>query len=157
MAHGFYCHAPDLLPAANGLVNTSLEDYRQQAVGHLLAMNSPRIIVGASLGGLLALMNSEFAYELVLINPMPPAPLHMQIPTRENYPDIIPWKSDASLTGTRRALFDCDETTCLYAFRHWRNESGSVMNTAMQGVEVERPKCPVFVIASGHDSDIPLN
>jgi len=155
-AHGFHCHAPDLLPSASGLARTSLEDYSQQVKQHLLAMDSPRIIVAASLGGLVALMNSELADAMVLINPMPPAPSHVQMPKREDYPAIIPWQLNASLSGTRRALFDSDEMTCLYAFRHWRNESGAVMNKAMQGIEVARPECPLLVMASEQDTDVPF-
>jgi pimeloyl-ACP methyl ester carboxylesterase len=156
-AHGFHCHAPDLLPSASGLASTSLEDYSQQVEQNLLAMDSPRIIVGASLGGLLALMHSNDAEALVLINPMPPAPWHAQMPTRENYPAIIPWQTNASLSGTRLALPDSDEMTCLFAFRHWRDESGTVMNEAMLGVEITQPGCPVLVMASGMDTDVPVS
>ena len=155
-AHGFHCHAPDLLPSTSGLENTSLEDYRHQVMQHLLAMDSPKIVIGASLGGLLALMNSEAADAVVLINPMPPAPWHTQMPERENYPAIIPWQTNASLSGTRRALLDGDEMTNLYAFRHWRNESGAVMNEAMQGLEVVGPECPLLVLASEQDTDVPF-
>ena len=154
--HGFHCHAPDLLPSTSGLENTSLEEYSHQVRQHVLEMDSPKVIVGASLGGLLALMQSEAADAVVLINPMPPAPWHTQMPAHENYPPIIPWQTNASLAGTRRALFDGDEITCLYAFRHWRNESGAVMNEAMQGVEVVRPECPLLVMASEQDTDVPF-
>jgi pimeloyl-ACP methyl ester carboxylesterase len=156
VAHGFEVHAPDLLPSGNGLANTFLEDYRQQVHQHLLLMRSPKIIIGASLGGLLALMNADHADAMVLINPMPPAPFHLQMPSRENYPDVIPWKSNASLSGTRRALFDGDEMTCLYAFRHWRDESSAAMNAAMAGINIIQPTCPGLVMASEQDKDVPF-
>ncbi len=156
-AHGFYVHAPDCLPSTAGLANTTLQDYQLQMQQHLSAINSPKIIVGASLGGLLALMNADQVDAMVLINPMPPAPFHLQIPTREKYPDIIPWQSSASLQGTRRALFDCDDMTCLYAFRHWRDESGAVMNAAMAGVTIVQPVCPVLLMASEQDKDVPFS
>lgn len=155
-AHGYHCHAPDLLPSVSGLAKTSLQDYSEQVLLHLQAMRSPKIIVGASLGGLLALMNSEVAEALVLINPMPPAPWHAEMPAQENYPAIIPWQTNASLPGTRQALFDCDEMTCLYAFRRWRDESGAVMIDAMQGLAVARPECPLFVMASEQDTAVPF-
>lgn len=156
-AHGFTVHAPDLLPSENGLAKTSLEDYRRQVQQYLSLMNSPKIIIGASLGGLLALMNAGQADAVVLINPMPPAPRHSRMPTRDKYPAIIHWRSNANLQGTRRALFDCDDMTCLYAFRHWRDESGAVMNTAMAGVDVVMPSCPMLIMASGQDSDVPFS
>ena len=123
LAHGFEVHAPDLLPSVHGLAATTLEDYCRQVQQNLSVLKKPKIIIGASLGGLLALMNAEHADAIVSINPMPPSPLHKLIPHREKYPGIISWRSQASLAGTRRALFDSDEMTCLYAFRHWRDES----------------------------------
>lgn len=156
-AHGFDTHAPDLLASSSGLSNTTLEDYSQQVQQHLLAMKQPKIIIGASLGGLLALMNADQANALVLINPMPPAPWHLALPTQETYPAIIPWRSRASLSGTRRSLFDCDEMTCLVAFRHWRDESGAVMNAAMKGVALVAPQCPVLMMASELDDDVPFS
>jgi pimeloyl-ACP methyl ester carboxylesterase len=156
-AHGFHVHAPDCLPSTSSLAKTTLQDYQQQMQGHLLAMRSPKIIIGASLGGLLALMNADHADALVLINPIPPAPFHLQMPTRENYSDVIPWKLNASLQGTRSALFDADEMTCLFAFRHWRDESGAVMNAAISGVDIIQPLCPVLMMASVQDKDIPFS
>lgn len=158
-AHGFNTHAPDLFPSTGGLANTSLEDYRQQALQHLRKMGSPKIIIGASLGGLLALTcfgEAEQLDAVVLVNPMPPAPLHLSMPALEKYPDIIPWKTNASLQGTRRSLFDADEMTCLYAFRHWRDESGAVMNAAMSGIDIVQPCCPILVMASEKDIDVPF-
>jgi hypothetical protein len=54
-------------------------------------------------------------------------------------------------------LFDAYEMTCLYAFRHWRDESGAVMNTAMAGINIVQPKCPVLVMASEKDVDVPFD
>jgi esterase/lipase len=158
-AHGFHVHAPDLIPSPSGLSETSLEDYSRQVQKHLHAMpnSAPKIMVGASLGGLLALMNAECTDALLLVNPMPAAPLHARMPIREKYPCIIPWQANASLQGTRHALSDCDELTCVYAFRHWRDESGMVMNTAMSGVNVDMPSCAVFVMASENDQEVPFS
>lgn len=156
-AHGFDVQAPDLLPSVNGLANTSLEDYQRQMQQHVLAINSPKIIIGASLGGLLALMNADHADAIVLINPMPPAPWHAQMPVQGHYPAVIPWQTRGSLRATRRSLFDCDAVTCLYAFRHWRDESGAAMNAAMAGVDIIQPNCPVLVMASEQDKDVPFS
>ena len=156
-AHGFDVQAPDLLPSVNGLANTSLEDYQRQIQQHVLAINSPKIIIGASLGGLLALMNADHADAIVLINPMPPAPWDLHMAAQEHYPAVIPWQSRSSLRGTHRALFDCDAVTCLYAFRHWRDESGAAMNAAMAGVDIIRPNCPVLLMGSEHDKDVPFS
>jgi hypothetical protein len=68
---------------------------------------------------------------------------------------VIPWQRDARLTGTRRALPDADEATALFAFRHWRDESGLAMRQAYAGIEVAAPACRVLCIASMVDDDVP--
>jgi pimeloyl-ACP methyl ester carboxylesterase len=168
-AAGFAVHAPDLQPVAGGLATTRLADYSEQVRTRIErsrrpqrphddaapARRPPVILIGASLGGLLALMNAELADALVLINPMPPSPLNAQLPGRIAYPATVPWRANASLESTRRALPDADEAAQLYAFRNWRDESGAVMNAARAGVVVQKPTCPMMVLASEFDADVP--
>lgn len=146
--------APDLRPAPAGLAATSFEDYAAQVRAAADALPRPRALVGASLGGLLAMDCADVADALVLVNPLPPAPWHAQLPARD-WPDVIPWQRDARLTGTRRALPDADEATALFAFRHWRDESGLAMRQAYAGIEVAAPACRVLCIASMVDDDVP--
>lgn len=154
-AEGFAVSAPDLLPMASGLSQTRLVDYSAQVRAAALALPSPRVLVGASLGGLLALMNADVADALVLVNPLPPQPWHAQLPMRESCPAVIAWRSGASLVATRRSLFDADDAACLFAFRHWRDESGVVMDEALAGVAVPTPQCRMLLMASGRDEDVP--
>ena len=72
-----------------------------------------------------------------MINEMPRSTLHLQMFGKEKYPATIPWHATASLQGTRRALFDSDELTCLYAFRHRRHECGAVTSAAMAGLKID--------------------
>src|SRR5690606_6711452 len=58
-------------------------------------------------------------------------------------------------TGTRRALPDADEATALFAFRHWRDESGRAMREAHAGRQVPHPPCPALYVASMVDDDVP--
>lgn len=146
--------APDLQASADGLAHTRFDDYARQVRSALEALPRPRALVGASLGGLLAMACADAADALVLVNPLPPSPWHAQLPGRE-WPDVVPWQRDARLTGTRRALPDADEATALFAFRHWRDESGLAMRGAYDGIVVERPACPVLCIASMVDDDVP--
>lgn len=150
-AAGLCVAAPDLRAGADGLEATSLADYSAQVAGWLGAVPRTRLLVGASLGGLLAAMNAGAADALVLVNPMPPTGL----PDAPRRPAIVPWRRDASLAGTRRALPDADDAAALFAFRRWRDESGAVLNQAQAGVAVPRPGVPVLVIASEHDEDVP--
>jgi predicted alpha/beta hydrolase family esterase len=153
-AHGIGCEAIDLRPAVGGLASTGLADYLAQVRAALDAMPRPRALVGASLGGLLALGCADGADALVLVNPLPPAPLASRLPTR-TWPDIVHWGTDARLASTRRALFDADEATAIEAMRRWRDESGRVLREAHAGLDVEPPRSPVLCIASGRDDDVP--
>lgn len=146
--------APDLQASADGLANTTFDDYATQVRTALAALPRPRVLAGASLGGLLAMSCADAADALVLVNPLPPSPWHAQLPGRE-WPDVVPWQRNARLTGTRRAMPDADEATALFAFRHWRDESGLAMREAYDGIAVERPDCPVLCIASMVDDDVP--
>lgn len=155
-AAGITVAAPDLQPVAAGLAATGFEDYLQQVRDALLVMPRPRAVVGASLGGLLALHvadAADAADAVVLVNPLPPAPWHSDLVSRA-WPDIVPWHRQARLDGTRRALPDTDEATTLFAFRHWRDESGAVLRHAYEGVTAARPACPVLFVLSHADDDV---
>lgn len=153
-AAGMQVAVPDLMPAPAGLDATTLDDYLGQTRDALHALPRPRALVGASLGGLLAARCADGADALVLVNPLPPAPWHARLPARE-WPDVVPWRRDARLDSTRRAMPDADEATALYAFRRWRDESGTVLREAHAGVAVGRPDCPVLCMASTVDDDVP--
>jgi pimeloyl-ACP methyl ester carboxylesterase len=153
-AGGIEPAALDLQPAAAGLAATTFEDYLHQARAALAALPHPRAVIGASLGGLLAMAAADAADALVLINPLPPSPWCTQLPARD-WPDLVPWQRDARLASTRRAMPDADDATALFAFRHWRDESGAVLRAAHQGIAVPRPACPVLCVLSTQDEDVP--
>ena len=154
-AEGWTALAPDLQPTSAGLAATGLSDYADQVGAWIdrarLDERARVVVIGASLGGLLALMNANRADALVLVNPLPPSGL----PAPEPLPAIVPWGRTASLAGTRRALPDADDLACLQAFRRWRDESGRVLAQARAGVAFSLPTCPVRVLASGDDQDVP--
>lgn len=150
-AAGVAVQAPDLRPVAGGLAATRLADYAAQVREWIEAAPRPRLLVGASLGGLLAAMHADAADALVLVNPMAPAGLPGALPR----PALVPWGRTASLAGTRRALPGADDAAALYAYRRWRDESGAVLNEAAAGVTLPPPRVPVLVIASQDDTDVP--
>lgn len=153
-AEGIGTCAPDLMPSAAGIAATTLDDYGAQVAAAIATLPRPRVLVGASLGGLLAASHAESADALVLVDPLPPAPFHATLP-RRGWPDVVPWRRHARLAGTRRTLPGADDASTLRAFRGWRNESGPVLRAATAGIQVPKPACPVLCIASGADADVP--
>ncbi|MEO8365786.1 MAG: alpha/beta fold hydrolase [Pseudoxanthomonas sp.] len=154
-AHAIAVHALELQPVVSGLVATTLQDYRIQVHDALLALPRPRILIAASLGGLLAALCAEQADALILVNPIPPAPWHRQLPRRDWSGEVVPWQRNARLASTRDALGDAEEASAVFAFRRWRDESVAVLREAEAGIEVEKPACPALLIASARDQDVP--
>lgn len=156
VAHGFDVLAPDLAAGAGGLVATRLSDYRAQVRDWCRGLGAPPVLVGASLGGLLAAAAAAEvgAAALVLVNPLPARASAHALPHKPR-PALVPWGRERSFARTRRALPDADAAACLYAFRRWRDESGAVLAEATTGVEVAPPRCPVLVVASDADGDVP--
>jgi pimeloyl-ACP methyl ester carboxylesterase len=156
-ADGFDVAAPDLRPVAAGIEATRLDDYRAQALGAARALGEEPVLVGASLGGLLAL---SVAAELrcaavVLVNPLPPQPEAARLPSRPASAPRVKWRSLGRFAQTVRAMPDADAAARLYAYRRWRDESGAALDAARGGIALDEPRCPVLVIASADDSDVP--
>jgi hypothetical protein len=166
-ASGWRCHAPDLQPVLAGLAGTRLVDYVDQVVAAANAaaiQSAPEhapVLIGASLGSLLALAASArvAVAALVLINPMPfsggqDAGLEA-FADDANYADgVVPWHSQRALASTLRALPDADDAARLFAFRHWRDESASMLREARGGIAMVAPSCPILVLSSEYD-DVP--
>lgn len=153
-AAGVRTVALDLQPVPQGVAATCLADYVRQVRDELQRLPRPRALVGASLGGLLALACADEADAIVLVNPMLPAPWSEDVPSRE-WPEVVHWGRDARLASARDALHDADPATALFALRHWRDESGAVLREAHAGVVVERPACRLLMLVSGRDEDVP--
>lgn len=152
-AQGIAVATPDFQPVASGLAHTGLDDYVAQARAALAVLPRPRALIGASLGGRIAWECSDAADALVLVNPLPPAPWSERLPPR-SWPDVVPWRGQARFDSTRRALADADPATALFAFRHWRDESGRVLRQA-QARTLELPTVPVLCVVSAIDEDVP--
>ena len=153
---GFAVIAPDLMPVDAGIEKTSFAAYRAQVVDWCRGAGQDVVLVGASLGGLLALSAATDArpLALILVNPLPPAGV-LARPLQAPSPPIVPWARERSLAATRRAMPDADDAARLYALRRWRDESGVVLNEARDGIAVEPPRCPTLLLASELDADVP--
>jgi pimeloyl-ACP methyl ester carboxylesterase len=154
-AAGYKVVAKDLMPAAHGgLPQTRLDDYVAQVTGW--APKGERLVlVGASMGGVLALKAAErlAPAAVVLVNSVPPAGVG---PPREAkpHPTVVRW-ANGPLAETRVAMPDSDEKTIRWAWKRWRDESGPVMDALSAGVVVRKPRCPVLVVLGEKDTDIP--
>lgn len=147
--------AVDLQPVEAGLAATRFDDYLDQV--SRVAADRPVVLVGASLGGLLALCAAPQldCRALLLVNPLPPAEDAADWTAPAWAGDIVPWGREASLAGTRRAMAGSDDDAALFAFRHWRDESAAVLRDACAGRQVSPPGCPLLVVASNEDGDVP--
>lgn len=156
VADGWSLRTPDLQPAAAGLEATRFEHYLRQLRAHAGA-TAPGAVVGASLGGLLALALATESppAALVLVNPLPPWPEARDLPERPPHPPRVGWGSRARFASTAAALADADVASQLVAHRRWRDESGGLLNAAWAGMTLPDPAVPLLVVASDQDDDIP--
>ncbi|MBC8141583.1 MAG: alpha/beta hydrolase [Armatimonadetes bacterium] len=146
--------AKDLLPAPDGLAKTTLADYVAQAKSWL-PNKEPVVLVGASMGGIIALKVAETvrASAIVLVNSVPPAGVKSARTPTETFPAVVKW-ANGPIAETRAAMPDADEKAIQKAWRGWRDESGAVMNELYARVAVRKPTCPVLVVIGGKDTDI---
>lgn len=148
--------APDLSASEQGLEQTQFSDYAAQVETALTTL-APGLLLGASLGGLLALCaarRSATDCALVLINPLPPAPFHSLLPAR-SWPARVLWQHRHALRATQRALGDASPATAWIANQNWRDESGAVLHAAYQGIALPAPPRRVLMLISEQDTDVP--
>ncbi|HET7844606.1 MAG TPA: alpha/beta hydrolase [Xanthomonadales bacterium] len=156
-AAGARADAIELAPVAAGLPGTRLADYVGQVRATALALPAPRVLVGASLGGLIATLVADAveAAALVLVNPGIGRPANPGSPTpgRRSRDGVVAW-SRTGIARTRRAMPDADDAACLYAAARWRDESAAALDDA-RVAQPAPPRCPVLVLASERDDDVP--
>ena len=163
-AEGYACDCPDLTPSAGAVSDSGFADYLELATAALACWTCPGVVVGASLGALLALRLSErFAdavpgkiSRLVLINSHPPWPESERMPAlRESADGLVDWGRRSRLVNTRRNLSDADEASCLFAFRRWRDESLRVLVEARAQRIMGPLRIPTLWLACRDDVDVP--
>lgn len=149
--------AVELQPTSDGLARTGLADYRRQVSERARAHGAGVVLVGASMGGILAasVADEVAADMLVLVSPVPPVPWNRWLARPDRQPGVIPWGADRSIATTATALPDADPDVWEFAAARWRDESVLALDEALRGVAVRRPRCPVLVIAGTADVDVP--
>lgn len=154
VARGWPVRAPDLQPGPQGLAATGFHDYLGQVAAW--RPEGRDVLVGASLGGLLALAAAAARppRALVLVCPLPPAPWSARLPDPAPVDAVRRWSRSADLAATRAAIPDADPATALLAARRWRDESGRALRQA-RDLHPAGPDCPVLVIAASGDREVP--
>ncbi len=148
---GYRVIAKDLDPVAGGLEKTTFEDYVNQVVAS--TSGRPTILLGASMGGALALKAADRVQPvlIVLVSSAVPRPVFTS-ESAPDYPKIIKWKN-GPYEDTVSSMPDADEATRKFAFPRWRDESGAVLNELKTSIEVRKPSCPVLsIIPEGDDT-----
>ena len=151
---GYQVIAKDLLPEGD-LSTTTLSDYVAQARAWLPSGDHEVVIIGASMGGTIALKLAEEVSPsaLILINPATPRGIGK--PKEFKAVEGVQKWANGPIEDSRVAMPDSDEETIQFAHKHWRDESGLVLNELRKGVEITRPKCRSLIIISGKDTDVP--
>lgn len=154
-AGGWRVSTPELQPAPGGLAATGLADYRAQVEARAGAGGA--VLVGASLGGWLALAASAAVRPVarILVNPVPPAGVPGWPVQPKDFPGVIPWGTAPDFPATQRALPDGDHEARLLAHRKWRDESGRALAELHAGAPVKPHSAPTLVLASEGDADVP--
>lgn len=156
-------HALDLQISAAGLLQTRYEDYLQQ-VSEAITAHQPSVVIGASLGGLLAaeaLAEHVNLATLVLLAPSGKRCSHEPLQRQKtnsgtNDPPqaIRRWANDPQLARTARALPDADAASAYFAHSRWRDESALVLDQAVAGRQFEWRARRSLIIAAEHDLDV---
>ena len=148
---GWRVVARDLVPASGGLARTRVGDYLRQVASWAPRRHRRLVLVGASMGGPLALALSRRlgAEATVLVNPVPPSGM-----ARRPAPPVVRW-AHGPYADTVAAMPDSDEATRRLAWPRWRDESGAVLDALAHGLRPRRPSGRILVVVSGKDTDVP--
>ena len=154
---GWTTQALDLQPGRSGLALTTFEDYAAQVTAALADSGPGTVLVGASLGGTLALAagGRAPAAAMVLVNAVPPGgtPGWPRQPTR--FPSVVAW-SGKTVAETLSSLPDADPAVLEEAVpERWRDESGAVMRALWAGVQIRPPGLPTLAVLGDLDDQVP--
>jgi pimeloyl-ACP methyl ester carboxylesterase len=149
---GYRVVAPDLLPVKGGYEKTTFQDYVDQIVK--ASGPHPAALIGASMGGVLAVKAAEKLHPKALVLVCSTSPAIGSIEGKAHYPPVIRWKG-GPYKDTVASMPDSSEETRRFAHPRWRDESGAVLNTIAAGVKAAKPSCPVLSVIPEADDSIP--
>lgn len=156
-AQGWRSVALELRPADAGLGATSLADYAAQ-VRLARQRCRPRVLVGASLGGLLAQIECEreAAEALVLVNALPLRALPLGRVRMPGEQAVVPWRADPDRRGTCRATRGSRPADQALAHSLWRDESAAVLRAALSRPAGDWPRLAArTLVLAGSEDETP--
>ena len=159
VAHGAQTHAFDL--TANGALEATRYSHYLAQVRSQIEQYEPSVLIGASLGGLLAAealridaRQTTSVRALILAAPMLKSATGIDIAGAKIAGTIKRWAHATELAKTARALPDADSAAIAFAHARWRDESASVLNTAYAGRNFASGACATLMLIAEHDRDI---
>ena len=108
--------------------------------------------VGASMGGplVLAAARGLAPDAIVLVNPVP----EIGNAGRKPSPTVVRW-ANGPYKDTVDSMPESDEAVRRFAWKHWRDESGTVLNALRKGLHPRVPRMRILMVVSGRDTDVP--
>ncbi len=155
MAAGAQTQTFDLMP--NGALAATYYSHYLAQVQSQIEVFKPNVVIGASLGGLLAAeaasdaARSSSVRALILAAPMLKSgvnDIRLVLPVKR-------WAHATELAKTARALPDADAAAVAFAHARWRDESASVLNSAYAGRDFSSPKIATLMLIAENDRDVP--
>ncbi len=151
-AAGALTHAFDLSP--NGALAATHYSHYLVQVHEQIQLFKPDLLIGASLGGLLAAeacAATTSVRALILAAPM----LKSGVAGSEVASPIKRWAHATELAKTARALPDADFAAIAFAHARWRDESALVLNAAYAGRDFPSRRCASLMLIAENDRDVP--
>ena len=158
-AAGAKTHAFDL--TAHGVLETTHYPHYLSQVRSQIECYQPSVLIGASLGGLLAaealsidVGQTNSVRALILAAPMLKSGTGIEIAGAKIAGYVKRWAHATELAKTARALPDADSAAIAFAHARWRDESASVLNTAYAGRDFPSCSRAALMLIAEHDRDI---
>lgn len=154
-AAGAQTYAFDL--TAHGTLEATHYSHYLAQVCSQIERYQPSVLIGASLGGLLAAEalsiddGQSSVCALILAAPM----LKSGVSGIEIAGDVKRWAHAPELAKTARALPDADSAAIAFAHARWRDESASVLNSAYAGRDFASGARARLMLIAEHDRDVP--
>ena len=159
---GWSCHALDLrghgAGAAVDLTDTGMGDYADDVVALARSLGRPPVLVGWSMGGLVAMMAAAGSGAVACVALAPSMPARVRNPTIALRPGVF-GPEEYGIVGRdpdhQPMMPDLDREERLVALGSLGPESRLARDERQAGVVVEKLDCPLLVVTGSADTQWP--